>query len=138
VALEPAPGREGWPLTFGVPERGDDAVLVRLVARRLALSASGTRKGEHIVDPSTGRAVSRRAVWVALPAPARPAETSHAWPHSLLEARPATAAEGLSTAFMVLSIDAIRELCRRIPGVEAWLATNAEEAEGAPSLLHLS
>src|SRR5262249_14844938 len=61
VALEPAPGQEGWPLTFSAPEPGDGDVLVRLFARRLALSASGTRKGEHIVDPSTGRAARRGA-----------------------------------------------------------------------------
>jgi FAD:protein FMN transferase len=138
VALDPPRGQEGWPLIFRAPEPRDDGVLVRLLARRLAVSASGTRKGEHIFDPSTGRAARRRAVWVSLPIAARPERSSHAWPDSLLQARPATLAEGLSTAFMVLSTDAVQELCTHIPEVEVWLvpASDADTPSGEP-LLHV-
>jgi thiamine biosynthesis lipoprotein len=138
VALDPPPGQEGWPLTFRAPEPRDDDVLVRLLARRLAVSASGTRKGEHIVDPSTGRAAHKRAVWVSLPVAARPEWSSPSWPDSLLQAKPATLAEGLSTGFMILSIDAVRELCAHIHGVEAWLAPAwDEETRSGEPLLHI-
>ena len=69
LALEPPAGRDGWPLTLsdpGAPSR----VLARLSMRQTALSASGVRKGDHIVDPRTGEpARGRLAAWVALPRP---------------------------------------------------------------------
>jgi hypothetical protein len=43
---------------------------------------------------------------------------------------PATFAETLSTAFMVLPAEEVADLCRRCPGIEAWLV----EGEG---LVHL-
>jgi len=137
VALDPAPGQDGWPLTFRAPWEGHERVLVRLSARRQALSASGTRKGGHIVDPRTGRAAERRAVWVALPAAARLGGTADVPPHPPLEASPATIAEGLSTALMILSVNDIRKLCARIPGVEAWLAQPPEGGESETPCLHL-
>ena len=73
LALEAPAGRDGWPLTLsdpGAPSR----VLARLSMRQTALSASGVRKGDHIVDPRTGEPVrGRLAAWVALPRPERPA-----------------------------------------------------------------
>ncbi len=51
----------------GAPSR----VLARLDARQMAFSASGVRKGDHIVDPRSGEPVrGRAAAWVALPRPA--------------------------------------------------------------------
>ena len=45
-------------------------VLARLSVRQTALGASGLRKGDHIVDPRTGRPVrGRLAAWVAVPRP---------------------------------------------------------------------
>ena len=45
-------------------------MLARLSMRQTALSASGVRKGDHIVDPRTGEPVrGRLAAWVALPRP---------------------------------------------------------------------
>jgi len=85
-------------------------VLERLRARQRALSASGTRKREHILDPRTGRPVARGAVWVVLP---RGLEGGRS---------PAAVAEGLSTAFMVLPEDAVAELCRSNPALEVYRA----------------
>ncbi len=59
LALEAPPEREGWPLTLSAPAGGE--ALARLQARRRAFSASGTRRGEHIVDPRTGRPAPGRA-----------------------------------------------------------------------------
>jgi FAD:protein FMN transferase len=109
VALEPPPEADGWALTLSAPDEADPRVLVRLSARQKALSASGTRKGDHILDPHTGTPVARRAVWVGLDR----REGAEA-------GSPAATTETLSTAFMVLAIEQAEELCR-FAGVEAWI-----------------
>jgi thiamine biosynthesis lipoprotein len=125
LALDAPPERDGWPLTLSVPGGGE--VLARLSARGLALSASGARKKDHIVDPRTGRPATRLAAWVALPAP----------PGG--RGSPSAVAEGLSTAFMLLSEIEIEALVREGPGVEAWLLTGPPAGEGAPArLVHLA
>ena len=106
LALDPPPGRDGWPLTLSDP--ADPArVLERLTVRQTALGASGVRKRDHIVDPQNGEPVrDRRAAWVTV------------------DRRPATAAaavaDALTTAYMLLDRDPIDGLCRNSPGVEAW------------------
>ena len=110
LALEPPPDGEGWPLTLSAPEPGEQRILARISARQKAVSASGTRKGDHILDPRTGRPVRRRAVWVAVGGREEGDSGS-----------PAAFAETLSTAFMVLPPEEVADLCRRCPGVEAWL-----------------
>jgi FAD:protein FMN transferase len=123
LALEPPPDQDGWPLTLSAP--GSARVLARVSARRKALSASGVRKGEHILDPRTGRAVSgRAAAWVAVP-----------WES---EGSAAAVADALSTAFMVQPADEIDDLCRLCPGLEAWLVPEpTSENEPAAALVHL-
>jgi len=108
LALDPPPGRDGWPLSMSAPAAPTAGPLARISARQRAMSASGTRRGDHILDPRTGRAVAEGAVWVGVPR--SPGEG-----HS-----PAAVADGLSTAFMVLSAGRIEELCRHNPGLEAW------------------
>jgi thiamine biosynthesis lipoprotein len=110
LALEPPPDSDGWPLTLSAPEPAERRVLARISARQKALSASGTLKGDHILDPRTGGPARRRAAWVAVDG----REAGDA-------GSPATRAEALSTAFMVLAPDQVADLCRRCPGVEAWL-----------------
>ena len=125
-ALEPPAGRDGWPLTLSAPGPGEARVLARVSACRRAFSASGTQKGDHILDPRRGRPAPGRVTWVAVPflGPG---------------ASPATLAEGLSTAFMVLPIQEIEELCRHCPGIEAWLVPEPPAAGGpAPSLLRFT
>ena len=133
LALGPPPEEDGWPLTLSAPPPQEPRVLVRICARHKALSASGTRKGDHILDPRTGQPVSGRAAWVS-------ASREEGVPGS-----PATLAEALSTACMVLSREEIADLCRRCPGVEAWLledealvhlpapAQSGASAQGPPS-----
>lgn len=120
LALEPPPDGDGWPLTLRAPPPGEPRVLARLSACQKALSASGTQKGAHILDPRTGQPVRPRAVWVAMGGREEGQSGSEA-----------TRAEALSTAFMVLSREEVADLCRRCPGVEAWLVE-----EG--SLVHLA
>ena len=120
LALEAPPDRDGWPLTLSEP--GGGPVLARIGARRRALSASGVRKGDHIVDPRTGHPARRRAAaWVALPAGPG--------------ARTASAAEALSTAFMVQPVDEIESLCLASPGLEAWILPATRDDANGPGLL---
>jgi thiamine biosynthesis lipoprotein len=133
-AGDPLPGRDGWPLTLSAP--GDGPVLARISARRLALSASGTGKGDHIRDPRTGRAVHDRAAWVAVPGRER-TEPAAERPPALRS--PAAVAEALSTALMILPPEEIEGVCRLYPGLETWLILEpAEEVGAAPALVHLA
>jgi len=132
LALEPPAGRDGWPLTLSdpaVPSR----VLARLSARQTALSASGLRKGDHILDPRTGTpARDRIATWVVLPRP-RIAEPIDERPRVAA----AAVADALTTAFMMLSTDEIEALCERTPGLEAWLLPERSAgSQGDTDLLH--
>jgi FAD:protein FMN transferase len=121
-ALEAPPGRDGWPLTLSAP--GDGRVLARVSARQRAFSASGVRKGDHILDPRDGRPVrGRTAAWVAVP-----------WEDG---ASPAAVADALSTAFMIQPEGEIADLCRACPGLEAWLVPEASDRDTEPPLVHL-
>jgi thiamine biosynthesis lipoprotein len=136
LALEPPQGREGWPLTLsdpGLPSR----VLARLSVRQTALGASGLRKGDHIVDPRTGEpAGGRLAAWVAVP---RPELASAEVPEAEAPTVAAAAVtDALATAFMLLSLEEIEELCERSPGLEAWiLPKSAGGPHAETNLLHV-
>ena len=121
LALEPPAEQDGWPLTLSLP--GSGGVLARVAARQRAFSASGVRKGEHILDPRTGLpAHGRRAAWVAVP---REDEGA------------AAVADALSTAFMIQPADEIDALCRLCPGLEAWLVPEPAGAGEGPDVIHL-
>lgn len=102
LAVEPPPGKPGWPV--GVGGVGDDPLPPETLAlRRKALSGSGIAiKGRHIMDPHTGKPVDdKRAAW------------------SLCTR--AVEADALSTAFMVMTPEAVEQYCRAHPGVSALL-----------------
>ena len=138
LAGDAPPGRDGWPLTLSAP---GDGVLARVSARQQALSASGSRKGDHIQDPRTGRAVRDRAAWVMLPwseGAAPQATGAAAWAAEAARS-PAAVAEALSTAFMLLSVEDVENLCRPCPGLEVWLMLEpAETGNSGERLLHLT
>jgi thiamine biosynthesis lipoprotein len=123
LALEAPPGQEGWPLSLSAPD--DGRILARLEARRLALGASGSRKGEHIRDPRTGRPAGERAVWVSVPR------------EDTAGGSPTAVADALSTACMLLSEQEIRNLCRDGPGLEAWLLLEPPAGQATQAFLHL-
>jgi thiamine biosynthesis lipoprotein len=107
LALDPPPGREGWPLTLSDPRDGS-RILERLSVRQIALAASGVRRRDHIIDPRTGNPVrNRRAAWVALGRPTGIAA--------------AAVADAMTTACMLLGWNQIERLCRNSPGAEAWV-----------------
>jgi thiamine biosynthesis lipoprotein len=135
LALEPPAGHEGWPVTLSDPG-APSQVLAHLSVRQTALGASGVRKGSHIVEPRTGEpARGRLAAWVEVPRPG--AVRAEATTEDGPRVAAAAVADALTTAFMLLSPDAIEGLCERYPGLEAWILPGPEsDPRGEARLLH--
>jgi thiamine biosynthesis lipoprotein len=121
LALEAPVDSAGWPLTMSAPE-GPPFVLIH--AERRAFSASGTQKGDHIVDPRTGQPVRfRRAAWASAPVSALAGfcRKARSLPGAgALGESPAAVVEAFSTAFLILDAHGIEDCCRRYPGLESW------------------
>ncbi|MCP4257443.1 MAG: FAD:protein FMN transferase [Planctomycetes bacterium] len=91
LALEGPPQAKGWPLTLSNPGNYKQ-ILARPFLEGRALSGSGLQKGQHIIDPRTVQPVKGRlAAWAS--------------------ASDAATADALSTAFMVMSPDEIKQFC---------------------------
>lgn len=85
------PDLPGWPLSLSDPVDFRH-LLAKIHLAGFAVSASGLQKGAHIIDPRSGRPVEDKlAAWAT--------------------AKTASAADALSTAFMVMSEDEIRTFC---------------------------
>ena len=115
LALEAPPGTKGWPLTLSDPA-DHRHILARPHLQSAALSGSGVQKGGHIISPRTGRPVqNRRAAWSSAP--------------------DATSADALSTAFMIMDPDEIREFCTQHPNVLAMVIVPSEGREQKDTIL---
>ncbi len=102
LALEPPPGRDGWPVAV-VDPREPDTVLEMYSLARASLACSGAaHRGAHLLDPQTG-------------APAAiPLTTT-------IVADEATTADAWSTALAVLGSAGLAR-AGAVPGIrEAWL-----------------
>ncbi|MBS1226496.1 MAG: FAD:protein transferase [Candidatus Aminicenantes bacterium] len=112
LAAGPGPGRgkegQGWPVGAG-STAGKTSGPGRVLLRNRALSGSGTEvKGEHVVDPRTGRPASgHAAAWASHPS--------------------AAVADALSTAFMVMTTAEVAGFCGRHPDVWALVKTGTEK-----------
>ena len=112
LAAGPGPGRgkdgEGWPVGAG-STAGKTSGPGRVLLRNRALSGSGTEvKGEHVVDPRTGRPASgHAAAWASHPS--------------------AAVADALSTAFLVMTTAEVAGFCGRHPAVWALVKTGTEK-----------
>lgn len=109
LAMKAPPGEKGWHVTISSPAL-DGKIISHFNLRNGSLSGSGLRKGMHIIDPRMGRPVQgRRAAWAAC----------------------SSAADGdaLSTAFMIMRVDEIREFCLKNPEIQAIII---EEGPGEP------
>jgi FAD:protein FMN transferase len=106
LALGKPNSSAGWGVHFG-PEADRQQVTLG----RSSLSASGNSvKGRHIIDPRTGRARDGlKRCWAS--------------------ASSAAMADALSTAFMILSEDEIRHVCRRTSGATAFLLKTDDSSE---------
>jgi thiamine biosynthesis lipoprotein len=133
--MEPPPDRDGWPLTLSDPS-APSRVLARLSVRQTALGASGLCKGDHIVDPRTGRPVrGRLAAWAVVPRPG--AAEVEALATEAPRARSTAIADALATAFMLLGTEEIAELCAISPGLEASILPKPGRRQDGPiQLLH--
>jgi len=112
LALDPPLGMPGWPVTISNPFPPGQT-LARLALRHRALSASGMRKGRHIVDARTGRPVPpNRAAWSC--------------------AANAAEADALSTAFMVMTLEDIEQYSANHPNVQAAILIEEDAREENP------
>ncbi|MFB0555050.1 MAG: FAD:protein FMN transferase [Phycisphaerae bacterium] len=101
LALDAPADTKGWPLTLSNPDNRKE-ILVRPYLQVRAISGSGMQKGRHIIDPRTAQPVKGKyAAWASAP--------------------DAATADALSTAFMVMSPDEIRQYCSRHPDVSALI-----------------
>ena len=119
VALEPPAGSDGWPLTLSDP-REPSRVFCRLSMRQTALSASGVRKGDHILDPRTGAPVrGRLAAWVGAAAAGESRRRrGRPWAAARACRCRGRVDDGVHAARASSEIEA---LCERSPGLEAWV-----------------
>jgi len=94
-------GKNGWPLTMTNPA-GDKEILARPFLKNSVLSGSGVQKGGHIIDPRTAEPVEGRcAAWSSAP--------------------DAATADALSTAFMIMDLDEIKQYCSLHPNTMAMV-----------------
>ncbi|MCX7825300.1 MAG: FAD:protein FMN transferase [Verrucomicrobiae bacterium] len=98
LAMGPPPDEPGWRISFGL----DGAKRIAWLAN-VSFSGSGLAvKGRHICDPRTGQpADGNHRAWAAAPT--------------------AAVSDALSTAFMILTEEEIRDCCRRLPKVSAFV-----------------
>ena len=109
LALEAPAETQGWPLTISDPA-DHGRILARPRLRAGALGGSGVQKGGHIISPRTGQPVEgRRAAWSAAP--------------------DAAMADALSTAFMIMDPDEIRQYCSLHPDRRAMVMLLEQEAK---------
>jgi thiamine biosynthesis lipoprotein len=107
LALDAPPGKKGWPLTLTNPA-GNKEILAHPLLQKAALSGSGVQKGGHIIDPRTVQpVVGKLAAWSSAP--------------------DAATADALSTAFMIMGIDEIKEYCRQHPETLAMVILDKQD-----------
>ena len=109
LAIGTPPGEKGWPVTLSSPA-GSKQTLAYLYLRDRAVSGSGLQKGWHIIDPRTIQLVEgKSAAWAC--------------------ASDAATADALSTAFMVMSPEQVKQYCASHSDVLAMIITGEHSAE---------
>jgi thiamine biosynthesis lipoprotein len=99
LAMAPPEGEIGWPLSITHPN-DHKRILKEFHLRSASFSGSGIQKGAHIINPSTGLPVTDRIA---------------AWAYT----ESAALSDALSTAFMIMSENAIKEFCSNNPDIIA-------------------
>ena len=107
LALAEPPGEKGWPVTLSNPGQTRQ-ILSHVYLKHRALSGSGLQKGHHIINPRTGKPIEDRlAAW---------ASTSDG-----------ATSDALSTAFMVMAPEEIKEYCMRNPDTQGLVMLKDRE-----------
>ncbi len=92
-------GYDGWPITISNPVNSNQTIA-DLLLKNISVSASGIKKGDHIINPINTRAIiQRNAAWAV--------------------SKTAAYSDALSTAFMIMKIDEILKLCANEDGIDA-------------------
>jgi thiamine biosynthesis lipoprotein len=103
LALDAPRGTQGWPVTLSDP-KDRRRMLARLRLKRGAVSGSGLEKGPHIIDPRVARPVEVKiAAWSLAP--------------------DAATADALSTAFMIMTPQEVKDYCAAHAGIRGLLVT---------------
>lgn len=113
LALSVPPGEKGWHVTIRNPKDYNHTIS-HLYLRNRAISGSGIRKGQHIIDPQTAFPVNRKHA---------------AWAISTT----AAASDALSTAFMIMSPEEIKDYCLNNDDIQAIIIM--KEAENKEKIL---
>ena len=109
LAMDPPIEKSGWPVAISNPHNPDQK-LARLELARQVLSCSGLQRGPHIIDPVSGRPVAdKRAVW-------------------LITTDSTAKADALTTAFMVMPVEAIGRFAESHPEAQMMLMSASESA----------
>jgi FAD:protein FMN transferase len=107
-------GLAGWPISLS-----DPADYSRLIAKIYlsdrAISASGLRKGQHIINPRSGKPVTRPGDWSM--------------------AKTAAEADALSTAFMVMPVNSVRTYCEKHRDTSALLVLSGKSKKTGSRML---
>jgi FAD:protein FMN transferase len=99
-------GEKGWQVTITNPF--SNQIIEEIWIKNQAMSGSGLQKGYHIIDPRTGLPVKKnRATWT----------------FSLR----ASICDGLSTAFLILDQEEIKEYCKIHHDIKAIFVTGPNE-----------
>ena len=107
LAIDNPPGEKGWPLTLTHPQR-KDYCLWKFYLKNRSVSGSGIRKGQHIIDPRTGKPVDGRlAAWALAP--------------------DSTTSDVLSTAFMIMTTEEIESICSNQDEIKALIVTKEND-----------
>jgi thiamine biosynthesis lipoprotein len=108
LALDPPGGMKGWPVTLSHP-KDRSRTLARVDLTHVSVSGSGIEKGRHILDPRVGEPIEGKlAAWSI--------------------ASDAARADALSTAFMVMTEDEVKDYCREHSGVRGLLILHGDDA----------
>jgi thiamine biosynthesis lipoprotein len=98
LALAEPPGEKGWPVTLSDPAQSRQ-ILSHVYLKHRAVSASGLEKGQHIINPRTGKPIDDKlAAWASFSGGAT--------------------SDALSTAFMVMAPEEIGEYFQRNPDTQ--------------------
>jgi thiamine biosynthesis lipoprotein len=105
LALDSPPDTNGWPVTISCRKPQE-----RFYLHNRALSASGLRQGRHIIDPASAKPLeNNRSSWVFAP--------------------DAATTDALSTAFMIISTNKIKQYCSKHPQVEVLLLEKGQKKD---------
>ena len=114
-ALNPPDGKNGWSVTLTHPI--DETVIARLEMADEVLSCYGLQRGEHIINPFTGQAVSdRRACWIRMK-------------------ENAALADALTTGAMMMPVEKYQVLQETLPDISIMVLMTLEDQ--SPEILRL-